>query len=250
MTSRRSRRFTASATATTKSDDRCQDDLGPGRQRPAPSRGSGDVLLGEDWVSPDADRRSGCAKAGAARLHRRSTARRWRARSSSSTCWRWSSWWSGVLFMNPFRDSLVLQRESGLVTEAELIASCSRRSSAGPARSTWWLATGSTSQARWAGLELAPGVEVFVFDPIGTLVASKVGSATACAGGPGRRSLHHHHRFSRTASGTACRSFSARAARGAVDRRRRASRARTRTPPRCEGGTRRQHRPRCRDGRR
>ena len=29
---------------------------------------------------------------------------------------------AGVLFMNPFRDSLVLQREHGLVTEAQLIA--------------------------------------------------------------------------------------------------------------------------------
>ena len=81
---------------------------------------------------------------------------------------------AGVLFLNPFRDSLVAQRESGLVAEAELIADVFE------AQITAGSASGATltsvdPENTLAALDLAPGVEVYVFSSSETLLASSTG---------------------------------------------------------------------------
>lgn len=84
---------------------------------------------------------------------------------------------AGVLFMNPFRDSLVLQREAGLVSEARLVANVFEatlpKAGAGTASAT----LGPDVEATLARLDLAPGVEVFVFDVSGRLLAKVMGAA-------------------------------------------------------------------------
>jgi two-component system sensor histidine kinase ChvG len=82
---------------------------------------------------------------------------------------------AGVLFLNPFRDSLVLQREQGLVSEARLIANVFEAQL--PAQGTVDMARGEGIDvaATLAATDLAAGIEVFVFDPLGQLIASKTG---------------------------------------------------------------------------
>ena len=77
----------------------------------------------------------------------------------------------GVLFMNPFRDSLALQRQLGMVRQAELIASVYEAH----------LRSGNTGfdfRIPLQDIELDPVLEVFVFDPTGALLASRVGQGT------------------------------------------------------------------------
>ena len=75
---------------------------------------------------------------------------------------------AGVLHLNPFRDSLVLQRERGLVTEAALVAEVFEAG----------LEPGATlaerAPATLATLALPSGIEVFVFGPEGALLATTV----------------------------------------------------------------------------
>ena len=89
--------------------------------KPANPR-DGDVLLGEDWVSPetltDEALRADRHRRGIVSLNRSPLARKIIVFNLLALV----ILVSGVLFMNPFRDSLVLQREEGLVTEAKLIA--------------------------------------------------------------------------------------------------------------------------------
>lgn len=80
----------------------------------------------------------------------------------------------GVLYLNPFRDSLVFQREQGLVFEAHLIADV-------------FEAVADTQEADAdlrsidiprlvASLDLAPSLELFVFDPAGNILARAEGA--------------------------------------------------------------------------
>ena len=88
---------------------------------------------------------------------------------------------AGVLYLNPFRDSLVFQRERGLVREAQLIADVleahldNRPATGG--RLTSISASGVDVEAALEKIHLPPGVETFVYDPDGRLVASSVGHA-------------------------------------------------------------------------
>ncbi len=134
---------------------------------------SGDVLLGEDWVSPDAAADS---------VHREGRSRRGVVALNSSPLARKIIIFNlmalvvlvaGVLFMNPFRDSLVLQREQGLVTEAELIADVFEATLSGGGALAPGVAQDLPSQL--ANIKIAPGVEVFVFDAYGTMLGSGVG---------------------------------------------------------------------------
>lgn len=78
---------------------------------------------------------------------------------------------AGVLFLNPFRDSLVAQREDGLVSEAELIADVFEAQISASEEALTAIDPGNTLSA----LDLAPGVEVFVFSSSETLLASTEG---------------------------------------------------------------------------
>jgi hypothetical protein len=88
----------------------------------APPDKTGDVLLGEDWVSHDAmgetALRAGRRKRRIVSLNRSPLARKIIIFNLMALV----VLVAGVLFFNPFRDSLVLQREQGLVTEAQMIS--------------------------------------------------------------------------------------------------------------------------------
>jgi two-component system, OmpR family, sensor histidine kinase ChvG len=128
----------------------------------APRRG--EVLLGEDWVAPDAtepELRDHRGRRGLVSLNRSPLARKIIVFNLLALV----VLVAGVLFMNPFRDSLVLQREQGLVTEAQLVANV-------------FEAAGGDAGARVLDtLTLAPGVELFLFDAQGALVARAEGAA-------------------------------------------------------------------------
>ena len=136
----------------------------------------GDVLLGEDWVSPEtlADEalRADRGRRGIVSLNRSPLARKIIIFNLLALV----ILVAGVLFMNPFRDSLVRQREEGLVTEAQLIAKVFE------AKAPEGAATDSIDVGGTLGrLVLSPGVEAFVFDPDGTKIASQVGKPAADA---------------------------------------------------------------------
>lgn len=80
------------------------------------------VVLGEDWVaadgSVDAETLSRRNRGGIVSLNRSPLARKIITFNLLALIFLVA----GVLFLNPFRDSLVLQREVGLQAEAELIA--------------------------------------------------------------------------------------------------------------------------------
>jgi len=77
----------------------------------------------------------------------------------------------GVLSMNPFRDSLVLQRQQGMARQAELIAD------------VYQALLGTSLQSfdfrqPLGTLSIDPQIELFILDPGGRIIASKVGQGT------------------------------------------------------------------------
>ncbi|WP_281856316.1 sensor histidine kinase [Litoreibacter halocynthiae] len=79
---------------------------------------------------------------------------------------------AGVLFLNPFRDSLVAQREVALVSEAQLIADVFEAQLAVSGED----ATLENPSATLSALDIAPGVEVYVFSSNEALLASTMGA--------------------------------------------------------------------------
>ena len=135
---------------------------------------SGDVLLGEDWVSPDVSvdpvLREGRRRHGVVALNSSPLARKIIIFNLMALV----VLVAGVLFMNPFRDSLVLQREQGLVTEAELIADVFEASliASGPPGPGF----AQNLAAQLSNIKIGSGVEVVVFDAYGELLGSGVGA--------------------------------------------------------------------------
>ncbi|NJS37873.1 MAG: histidine kinase [Rhodobacteraceae bacterium] len=140
-----------------------------GLEDPRPKR-SGDVLLGEDWVSPEAtverlkDGRSGRSIVA---LNRSPLARKIIVFNLMALVMLVV----GVLFMNPFRDSLALQRQQGMARQAELIANIYQ----GQLRPG---TSGFDFRQPLSDINVDPMVEVFLFDPTGRIIASKVGQGT------------------------------------------------------------------------
>ena len=133
----------------------------------AQTRRSGDVLLGEDWVSPDST---------VERLKERRAGRGFVTLKGSPLARKIIIFnllalvilVVGVLFMNPFRESLALQRHQGMTRQVELIADIYQsRLLPGP--------QGFDFRETLAEIEIDPWFEVFVFDPTGRIIASKVG---------------------------------------------------------------------------
>jgi two-component system sensor histidine kinase ChvG len=83
---------------------------------------------------------------------------------------------AGVLFTNPFRDSLVVQREAGLITEARLVAKVFEATLPAPGEDAGFAAFGPDAATTLRRLDLASGIEVFVFDVTGSLLASDLGT--------------------------------------------------------------------------
>ncbi len=136
---------------------------------------SGEVLLGEDWVSPesmaDSTLRDGRKRRSLVSLNHSPLARKIIIFNLMALV----ILVAGVLFMNPFRDTLVLQRENGLKQEAMLIANVFE---AGLANSDAGLTTDTQLLSRQLkSMAIGSGVEAFLFDGDGGLAASAVGAA-------------------------------------------------------------------------
>jgi two-component system sensor histidine kinase ChvG len=127
-----------------------------------------EVVLGEDWVAADgvvdSELKAGREKRGFISLNRSPLARK----IITFNLLAMIVLVAGVLYLNPFRDSLVLQRESGLVAEAQLIADVFEAQLARDPEAVDLAAVAS-------GIELPEGVEMFVFDPAGKILLSTVG---------------------------------------------------------------------------
>jgi two-component system sensor histidine kinase ChvG len=134
-----------------------------------------DVVLGEDWTAADgivdSELKAGRERRGFISLNRSPLARK----IITFNLMAMIVLVAGVLYLNPFRDSLVLQRESGLVAEAQLIADVfeAQLPTQGPVN----LATGDGIDpvSTAMGIELREGAELFIFDPTENIVVSTVG---------------------------------------------------------------------------
>jgi two-component system sensor histidine kinase ChvG len=131
--------------------------------------------LGEDWVGPqgqaEAELRSRRERRGLISINRSPLARKIITFNLLAIL----VLVAGVLLLNPFRDSLVFQREQGLVNEAQLIAQIFEARL--PADAPVSLAAGDGLAVGDTLLELGlpSAVEVFVYAPDGTLLATTVG---------------------------------------------------------------------------
>ena len=137
--------------------------------KPAPKKG--EVLLGEDWVSPDAladdEFRSGRGRRSIVALNKSPLARKIVIFNMLALV----ILVAGVLFLNPFRDSLVVQREQSLVAQAQLIANIFEAQPSG--------LDAVGVRAQLSKLTLGVGIEAFVFDPEGALLAQQTGAVMA-----------------------------------------------------------------------
>ncbi|WP_372841472.1 sensor N-terminal transmembrane domain-containing protein [Phaeovulum sp.] len=138
-------------------------------------RSDTDVVLGEDWVAPD-DLVDG-------ELRQNRERRSWVLLNSSPLARKIITFnllamvvlVAGVLYLNPFRSSLLLQRESGLVAEARLVANVFEAGLPADGAADAGLGAQSDVAATLAALERAEGVEVRVYDASQTLLGSTLG---------------------------------------------------------------------------
>ncbi|MFC2969809.1 sensor histidine kinase [Acidimangrovimonas pyrenivorans] len=138
--------------------------------RDSKSTAKPDVVLGEDWVGTDADpdTRARRRRSGLVSLNRSPLARK----IITFNLMALILLVAGVLYLNPFRESLLAQRATGLTNETRLIANlvADRLPQDGPV-------SGAAAQAALAGADLSTGVIVQVFDPAGARVAQVDGPA-------------------------------------------------------------------------
>ena len=130
------------------------------QQTPRPEEGS--VVLGEDWVSPsataDADLRDRRRRRGMLSLNRSPLARKIVIFNLMALV----VMVAGVLFLHPFRTSLLVQREAALVTETRLIASLVARQEGGA----------EAKIAQLADLPRSPHTELRLYDRSGRVTGT------------------------------------------------------------------------------
>jgi two-component system sensor histidine kinase ChvG len=128
---------------------------------------AGNVVLGEDWESPEAavdpSISEGRARRGIVSLNRSPLARKIIVFNLMALI----VLVAGVLFLNPFRDSLVVQREKALVVEAQLVANIISASHG----------LAGELPRNLDDIAVGPGLKVFLFDPTGALVSQGTGKA-------------------------------------------------------------------------
>ena len=140
-----------------------------------PSR-DGDVVLGDDWVAPDAtapsEMRARRERRGLFSLRASPITRKIVTFNLVALCLLIA----GISYLNSSRDSLAVQRASALVSEAELIADVFEAQL--PTGAPVNLATGDgvDINSTLNGLDLRSGTEVFVFDLSETLIANISGT--------------------------------------------------------------------------
>ncbi len=138
-----------------------------------------DIVLGEDWVAPesvlDADLNAGRQKRGMISLNRSPLARK----IITFNLLAMIVMVAGVLYLNPFRQSLVLQRESAIVSEAELIADVFEARMPKVAPVNLMVGDGIDVADTLSGIELPEGSTLYVFDMTGQLIISSRDVQTA-----------------------------------------------------------------------
>lgn len=131
-----------------------------------------DLLLGDDWVSPQAIQENELFAQRRARgliqLRKSPIARK----IITFNLIAMILLVAGVLYLNPSRDNLAYQRANGLVNEAELVADVLEASM--PVTVPVDLRTGDGIDVvrTLAGMDLRGGIDVAVYDPAGVLVAT------------------------------------------------------------------------------
>ena len=142
-----------------------------------------ELVLGEDWVTPqteaDAAVRERRRRRGMIAINRSPLARK----IITFNLLALLVLVAGVLWLNPVRDNLVLQRESGPVAEAHLIAHvfAAQLPKGGPVN--LGAGDGIDVAETLSGLKLSPGIEIYVYDTSGNLVDSTVGKPREKTGG-------------------------------------------------------------------
>ncbi|MEQ6201897.1 sensor histidine kinase [Sulfitobacter sp. HNIBRBA2951] len=144
-----------------------------------PAKGNGDVVLGDDWVTPE----SAAPNELRARRERRGL---FSLRASPLTrkiitfnLIALNVLVAGILYLNSSRESLAVQRAASLVSEAELIADVIEAQL--PEGQTVDLSVGEGVDIAktLSGLDLRSGIQVLVFDPDGALISQFEGASDA-----------------------------------------------------------------------
>ncbi|MBT8415318.1 MAG: sensor histidine kinase [Boseongicola sp.] len=134
-----------------------------------------DVVLGEDWIGSDAaaesEARAKRDRRGVIAMNRSPLARKIITFNLLAIL----VLVAGVLFLNPFRDSLVIQRERGIVIEAELISGFFEAQLPENAPVNLSVGDGPDIAGTLAALEIPNAVDIFVYDNAGGLIATTVG---------------------------------------------------------------------------
>ncbi|MDJ0629751.1 MAG: sensor histidine kinase [Rhodobacter sp.] len=142
-----------------------------------------DLVLGEDWVTPqtdpDAEARAKRRARGVIAINRSPLARK----IVTFNLLGLLMLVAGVLWLNPVRDNLVLQREAGLVAEARLVTNVFEAQLPKGAPVNLAVGDGVNVSETLTGLKLSPGIEVYVFDAGGTLIDSTLGRPRPAAVG-------------------------------------------------------------------
>ncbi|QBY02304.1 HAMP domain-containing protein [Rhodophyticola sp. CCM32] len=136
------------------------------------ARDRGDIVLGEDWDRPqgavESELRAARQRRGMRSLNRSPLARKIIIFNLLAIV----VLVAGVLYLNPFRDSLVLQRERGLAIEAQLIADVFEASLPRNAPADLNTGDGIDPEEVLGRIGLTAGLDVFIYTPSGVLVAS------------------------------------------------------------------------------
>jgi len=142
---------------------------------PIAARGSSEsseIVLGEDWDRPqgavETELRAARQRRGLLSLNRSPLARKIILFNLLGIV----VLVAGVLYLNPFRDSLVLQREQALAIEAQLIADVFEASLPRSAPADLVTGDGIDPAEVLGRIGLSEGVEVYVFSPTGDLITS------------------------------------------------------------------------------
>ncbi|MEP2921987.1 sensor histidine kinase [Sulfitobacter sp.] len=145
----------------------------------SPAKSDGDVVLGDDWVSPD----NAAPNELRARRERRGL---FSLRASPLTrkiitfnLIALNVLVAGILYLNSSRESLAVQRAASLVSEAELIADVIEVQLPESGAVGLTADAGVDIEQTLAGLDLRSGIHVFVFGTDGVLISQLEGAADA-----------------------------------------------------------------------
>ena len=155
-----------------------------------PAKSDGDVVLGDDWVTPD----SAAPNEIRARRERRGL---FSLRASPLTrkiitfnLIALNVLVAGILYLNSSRESLAVQRAASLVSEAELIADVVEAQLPEGQVVDLSVGEGVDVQKTLSGLDLRSGIQVFVFDTDGALISQFEGNRGAVVAGRGDGTEH------------------------------------------------------------